>query len=154
MRFVRVAPVGSGRALEYFMTTSLKPAVAVSQAAPATMSLGAAPVLDLVHLSLQSLGDRSLETELLRLFDRQGRQVMERLCGETGRGERRWLGDLAHTLKGSARAVGARRVAVAAQDYEDALSHSSDSDVEKHLQILAASVTEARGVIRDLLQDA
>lgn len=154
MRFVRVTPFGGGRALEYFMTTSLKPAVAVSQSAHALAPLGAAPVLDLVHLSLQSLGDRALETELLRLFDRQCRQIMERLCGETGRGERRWLGDLAHTLKGSARAVGARRVAAAAQDYEDALSHSTDSDVEKRLQAFSASVTEARAVIRDLLQDA
>lgn len=132
------------------MTISLKPAVAVSS----SPHIGASPVLDLVHLSLQSLGDRALETELLRLFDRQGRHVMERLCGETGRGERRWLGDLAHTLKGSARAVGAGRVAVAAQDYEDALAHSNDSDVEKRLNALAASVAEARAAIRDLLQDA
>jgi HPt (histidine-containing phosphotransfer) domain-containing protein len=74
--------------------------------------------IDLVHLSRQTLGDRSLETELLRLFQRQCSQILRRLEAlETSRdaGARR---DLAHTLKGSARAVGAVAIADAAERCE------------------------------------
>ena len=35
--------------------------------------------IDLVHLSKQTFGERDLESELLRLFDRQSRQIVDRL---------------------------------------------------------------------------
>ena len=63
--------------------------------------------IDLVHLSRQTLGDRQLEVELLQLFDRQAAQIAARLGADTGNTDRRWRQDLSHTLKGSARAVGA-----------------------------------------------
>lgn len=108
--------------------------------------------IDLVHLSRQSLGDRDLETELLSLFDRQAGQIMARLSHCNGNGDRRWLHDLSHTLKGSARAVGAGRVARAAQAYEEALFGSAGADeLASHVARLAATVAEAQGAIRDLL---
>ena len=66
--------------------------------------------IDLVHLSKQTFGERDLESELLRLFDRQSRQIVDRLTDGPVT-ESRWRADLAHTLKGSARAVGAFGVA-------------------------------------------
>ena len=60
--------------------------------------------IDLVHLSRQTFGERDLEAELLRLFDRQSRQIVDRLT-EGPVTEARWRADLAHTLKGSARAL-------------------------------------------------
>lgn len=79
--------------------------------------------IDVAHLSVQTLGDRALERELLVLFDRQAAQVVQRLHAsmaakvpETGEAT-----DLAHSLKGSALAVGARRVAKAAEALEMAL---------------------------------
>ena len=85
----------------------------------------AEPVIDLVHLSRQTLGDTALESELLRLFDAQARAFVARLRAPTAQGETaRDLQpriDLAHTLKGSSRAIGAFALAEAAGAYEDAL---------------------------------
>ena len=72
----------------------------------------AARAIDLVHLARQTLGDRSLETEILALFVKQSEGLCARIAGASGEQARR---DLAHTLKGSARAVGAWRVAAAAE---------------------------------------
>jgi HPt (histidine-containing phosphotransfer) domain-containing protein len=71
--------------------------------------------VDLVHLARQTLGDRALEREVLGLFHVQARALyaqLERVA------EDRLRHDLAHTLKGSARAVGAWKVAEAAEACE------------------------------------
>lgn len=73
--------------------------------------------IDLVHLARQTLGDRALEAEILRLFVAQTANVLARLRSAE---DVRQRGDLAHTLKGSARAVGAWRVAVEAETCEAA----------------------------------
>lgn len=111
----------------------------------------ASATIDLVHLARQSLGDRALETELLVMFERQAHQIIDRLCEiplHIGTGRAELAHALAHTLKGSALAVGARRVASAAQDYENAVDgHNSD------VQILALriAVDEARRAVAHLL---
>ena len=114
-----------------------------------------APVLDLVHLSAQSLGDRNLELELLQLFDRQSEQILLRLDSGLALGERRWVRDLCHTLKGSARAVGAGHVAAAAEIYGEALlSPAGEAELDVHRAALVARVREVRAKIADLLKDA
>lgn len=111
--------------------------------------------IDLVHLSRQTLGDRALEMELLALFERQAAQAIDRLQQPNGNGERRWRHDLAHTLKGSARAVGAGRVAAAAQAYEEALfSSTSETDVAAVLGELAKAVDEARQAALEFVSEA
>ena len=105
-------------------------------------------VLDLVHLSRQTLGDLALETELLELFDRQAAVVLARLSGPAGaRGASG--ADIAHMLKGSARAVGAFAVANAAEALEHALR--SGVAAEADLAGLAAAVTDARRTVAALL---
>jgi HPt (histidine-containing phosphotransfer) domain-containing protein len=108
------------------------------------------PAIDLVHLSRQTLGDRALETELLRLFDRQASQIMERLhaCAS---GDRKALGDLAHTIKGSARAIGAIDVAAAAQACEDTLRPGSPLATDAALARLDERIAAAREAIASLL---
>lgn len=71
--------------------------------------------IDLVHLARQTLGDRALEQEILTLYVKQARSLLTRIeaCG-CGRDR----ADLAHTLKGSSRAVGAWQVAQAAEAVE------------------------------------
>jgi HPt (histidine-containing phosphotransfer) domain-containing protein len=64
--------------------------------------------VDLVHLARQTLGDRALEREVLGLFKVQARAIFAQLQAVTQKQARL---DLAHTLKGSARAVGAWQVA-------------------------------------------
>ena len=110
--------------------------------------------IDLVHLSRQSLGDRALEKELLQLFDRQAEQIIARLDSEIGVGDRKWRRDLSHTLCGSARAVGALRVAQTASLYEEALfSSASDRELKVLRDCMSEEVAAARAAIRDLLTD-
>ena len=110
--------------------------------------------IDLVHLARQTLGDRSLETELLQLFERQAAQIVERLNASKTDADRRWRHDLAHTLKGSARAVGATRVASTAQAYEEALfAPAPECAVASALADMAKAVSEARAFALEFLSD-
>ena len=102
--------------------------------------------IDLVHLARATLGDRSLEREVLQLFDRQSTLLVARLrnAGPDG------VAMIAHTMKGSARGIGAWRVARAAEAVE--MAEGSDAAVvAKALDQLAAASDEARAVIAELL---
>ena len=118
-------------------------------AAPATRHDGdAAPApIDLVHLARQCLGDRALETELLGLFARQAQAIVDSLSQSPPRIGIKARADLAHTLKGSALAVGARCVADAAQAYENAAARGTGAQIAA-LQI---AVDEARRAVASLL---
>jgi len=110
----------------------------------AAATSSAASPIDLVHLSRQSLGDRALELNLLALFERQACHIMEQLTGEgLSEAKRR---DHVHTLKGSARAIGALAVATDAQTYEGICSADA-------LNALSGSVDAARAAIAELLAD-
>jgi HPt (histidine-containing phosphotransfer) domain-containing protein len=100
--------------------------------------------IDLVHLARMTFGDRSLEREVLQLFDRQSAMLLERMRTATGEDTAR----LAHTLKGSARGVGAWQVAAAAAAVETADDRSRETAIEK----LAGAITQARGIIGELLR--
>lgn len=109
------------------------------------------PVIDLVHLSRQTLSDEALEVELLDLFDRQSARIIAQL-GEPGAGDAKIRGDLAHMLRGSALAVGAGRVARSAQIYEASCEAASHGPIAgAALDVLADSVAEARATIAQLL---
>jgi len=101
--------------------------------------------IDLVHLARTTLGDRSLEREVLQLFDRQSTLLIARMRSAAPAG----IATLAHTLKGSARGIGAWRVARASEALE--LAGSAGSDVTQALDQLAATADEARAVIAELL---
>jgi HPt (histidine-containing phosphotransfer) domain-containing protein len=74
-----------------------------------------APAIDLLHLSRYTLGNRALEAEVLALFVAQLPDTL--LALRRARGESDWR-IAAHTLKGSARAVGAWRLADLAEQAE------------------------------------
>ncbi len=107
--------------------------------------------IDLIHLARQTLGDRDLETELLGLFRRQARQVVERLSSDVPADALCWRADLAHTLKGSARAIGATRVAIKAEIYE-VQARDGKPDLNPALNALKSAVDEACRAIADLLR--
>ena len=104
-------------------------------------------VLDLVHLSRQTMGDRSLETELLELFDGQAAGAIARLTGPGANGPA--AAEIAHMLKGSARSVGAFAVASAAESLENALR--AGVAATRPLRELAGAVAEARRTVASLL---
>lgn len=99
--------------------------------------------IDLVHLSRVTLGDRSLEREVLQLFDRQAALILSRLREAGPRG----IVPLAHTLKGSARSVGASRIARAAEAVEAAAACPPAMIAE-----LETAINEARAMIAELLR--
>ena len=123
---------------------------------PTDRRCGERPV-DLVHLTRQCFGDKRLETELLRLFMRQARQIQGGLDAQVGDDSVGSLpaGDLLHTLVGSARVVGAHRVATLAEGYEAALrgrAHAALSETDR--ADMRAAVEEACGYIGGLLEVA
>lgn len=93
--------------------------------------------VDLVHLARQTLGDRTLEAEVLGLFARQASGVAARIAAAAPK-ERVVM---AHTLKGSARSIGAFRVAELAERIE-----ARPDDVAL-LDGLAVALGEARDFI-------
>ena len=71
--------------------------------------------LDLVHLAKYTFGDRGLECELLGLFRSQAGIYVSRL--ETAANAKEWR-DAAHSLKGSARGLGAWALGDIAEEIE------------------------------------
>ena len=103
--------------------------------------------LDLVYLARQTAGDRALEVELLGLFDRQAASIAERLAALDDENQDA-CANLAHKLKGSARAVGANGVAAAAEHYEYCARAGvlRPSDVKA----LIEAVAQVRAALREL----
>jgi HPt (histidine-containing phosphotransfer) domain-containing protein len=103
--------------------------------------------IDRSHLSRMTFGDHSLEREVLQLFDRQAELLMGRMraCEPAA------VATLAHTLKGSAVGIGARRVARAAGAAELAASRTPD-ECSLAIAELAQTVEEARTRIAGLLR--
>ena len=100
--------------------------------------------VDLVHLSRQSLGDRSLEQEILQLFRSQSKLYLNRLESASSTDERKLA---AHTVVGSARGLGAWKVAREAQKIE--LACNTKCDVSD----LRNAINEANDYIEALLSD-
>jgi HPt (histidine-containing phosphotransfer) domain-containing protein len=98
------------------------------------------PPLDLVHLARQCEGDRQLENELLGLFRLQSRALAAQLS-DVLPASLDSKAKIAHKLRGSALAVGARRVAAAARRIEECVS-AARNHVPPNAEDLAA-VTQA-----------
>ena len=110
-------------------------------------------LLDVAHLGAQTFADPALEREVLALFEEQCARLGPLVCGPGSRGER---ADAAHTLKGAARAVGARRVAALAEALEAALAREG-SDPAPVAAELAAAIAATRAAVaarRDPLASA
>jgi HPt (histidine-containing phosphotransfer) domain-containing protein len=104
--------------------------------------------IDFAHLARMTLGDRSLEREVLQLFDRQVDMLMARLTS----GDPAAAAGAAHTLKGSAQGIGAWSVARAAAAVEGAATARQSSELARAVSRLAAATDEARVAIARLLQ--
>jgi len=83
------------------------------------------PPVDLVHLARHCLGDCELEDELLRLFRLQAQALTAQLS-DPSQLSLESKAKIAHKLRGSALAVGARRIAGAALRIEELASAATD----------------------------
>jgi HPt (histidine-containing phosphotransfer) domain-containing protein len=101
--------------------------------------------IDIAHLKRMTLGNADLEREVLAMFSAQAvglAATLARLPSDAGA--------LVHTLKGSARAIGAFAVADAASHLEVLLRKGEDP--AQALLQLNEAVTEARTAIEAILQ--
>jgi HPt (histidine-containing phosphotransfer) domain-containing protein len=106
----------------------------------------AAPI-DREHLARMTLGERSLEREVLGLFDRQA----EIMLGRMSKSAPAVAAAAAHTLKGSARGIGAWRVANAAEAVELAAAGPS-GEYKTALGTIKEAVDEAKTAIAEMLR--
>ena len=93
-----------------------------------------------------TLGDRSLEREVLEIFARQTTLMLKRIAGA----DPARAAAAAHTLKGSARGVGAWRVAKAAERLEQAAGEGDERTMRAAIAELEAASFEARTAIVSL----
>lgn len=107
----------------------------------------AAPAIDRGHLARMTFGDRSLEQELLQLFDRQAVLLIERMRASGPAA----IATLAHTLKGSALSIGAGSVARAAAAVELGCVTGA-AECDRAIDGLVNAIDEARALIAELLR--
>lgn len=123
----------------------MRPAISAGADGRAEDRRSEAPI-DRAHLARYTLGDSVLEVEILGLFAGQAPATLAALAGAAD--PKAWR-DAAHTLKGSARAVGATRVAAAAAAAEH-LARAEPRQRQAALDAVAAAVDEACGWIAAL----
>jgi HPt (histidine-containing phosphotransfer) domain-containing protein len=101
--------------------------------------------IDFEHLKRMTLGDAGLEQEVLAMFAAQSVKLMAALAAMPAD-----AGALAHTLKGSARAIGAVGVAEAAARLEAVLANGADPS--SLVAELGDAVALARAAIEAVLR--
>ena len=101
--------------------------------------------VDLVHLARQTLNDRRVEREVLRLFLRQSAVQLARLARAETPAERKMA---AHTIVGAARGIGAWEVARLATEIEQ-----TEPGNGVDLARLTLAIDEAGAYIHTLLGD-
>jgi HPt (histidine-containing phosphotransfer) domain-containing protein len=107
-------------------------------------------VIDEEHLGRMTLGDVSLEREVLEIFVRQIGIMLKRIDSA----EPRVAAAAAHTLKGSARGIGAWRLAQAAEQLEEAVAGRLHGEaVSAATEALEAACQEVSAAIRARLGD-
>jgi HPt (histidine-containing phosphotransfer) domain-containing protein len=101
--------------------------------------------IDIEHLRRMTLGDAGLEREVLAMFSAQSVSLIGALAAMPPD-----AGALAHTLKGSARAIGAFRVADVAACLEATIK--SGGDPLPALSALKAAIALAREAVDAILR--
>jgi HPt (histidine-containing phosphotransfer) domain-containing protein len=101
--------------------------------------------IDIAHLKRMTLGDAGLEQEVLAMFAGQAARLIDALAGLPPE-----AAALAHTLKGSARAIGAFQVADAAEALEAALAGVGEP--AEAMAELKQAIAQARTAIDAMLR--
>ena len=106
--------------------------------------------VDLVHLARYTLGNKAFEREILDLFVSQSRVTLSRL--EAATTDKEWR-DQAHALLGSAKAVGAKKVADRVLIAQKLPGACNDPQQFAVLKAIAAEIDIANRYIRDLFPE-
>ncbi len=119
-------------------STQMSASIAASLEEPETQAV------DMDHLLHYTMGDENLAREVLGLFSTQGRIYLENLSETSDPKERKIA---AHTLKGSAKGVGAHRVAGRAETLEGLAETGNEADWAEALSALKADFAQADAFI-------
>ena len=106
------------------------------------------PPVDLVHLARHTFGDTELEREVLQLFVAQSHAYLNRL--KEARDTEQWR-RASHTIKGSARGIGAWAVAARAEAAERLGSDVEDTRCREAIIALEEEIDSANSYIRSLI---
>lgn len=111
------------------------------------MDSGLPPIFERAHLQQYIDQNPQLEREIIDLFLFQLPDILSQLhnCSDA-RDWRLWT----HTLKGSAMAVGARRIELAALELEDPRFSEDSPERKARLRALELLVAEFKGMARHL----
>jgi HPt (histidine-containing phosphotransfer) domain-containing protein len=139
-----IASCGAAKSLEGMMSALTSDVI--EQTSAPSIAPGAEPI-DLVHLRRMTLGERSLEREVLQLFCRQADMLVARMQ----KAKPAVAAASAHTLMGSARGIGTWRVAATAETVER-VATAEPAKLPRALVELIAAVDEAKMAIADLLR--
>ncbi|MEN6543413.1 Hpt domain-containing protein [Parvibaculum sp.] len=101
------------------------------------MTVKSTPALDLDHLAQYTLGNRDLEAELLGLFRSQAQLYLDRLGDAAD--DKEWR-DAAHSLKGSARGLGAFALGDIAEEAERMVDRARRAAMIERLRAAIAAV--------------
>jgi hypothetical protein len=107
--------------------------------------------LDMIHLAKQTLGDKGIEEEVLRVFDDASRTYFARIETSTN------VADLMvhlHTLSAAAAGVGARAIADLARMVEEDLKDGKPVDPERIEDLHMAVVECSQWIERVLPKDS
>lgn len=107
--------------------------------------------VDLEHLGRYTGGDKSLNAEILRLFDGQITEMVTKLQSVLEQRDPKTWRQVTHTIKGAARGVGAFGMGQAAADAEpvDPVSHPDRAG--QALQVLKVQGEAVQAFIQDYL---
>lgn len=108
--------------------------------APRSNAPSASKPIDLVHLARQTMGDRAVELEVLKIFARQARQCLVEFAAADQDGKIA----TAHRLKGAAQAVGAFPLSKCAEEVEAGAVDAA------HIAQMTAAVAETENFINRL----
>jgi HPt (histidine-containing phosphotransfer) domain-containing protein len=111
-------------------------------------------ILDEEHLGRMTLGDRLVEREVLEIFVRHSATTLDLILGCIADRDPAAAAAAAHTMIGSARGIGAWRVAQAAERLERALNTGGDEQQwGEAIAALKAANLEANTAIGARLAD-
>jgi HPt (histidine-containing phosphotransfer) domain-containing protein len=109
-----------------------------------------AHAIDLEHLARYTGGEKDLNGEILRLFDGQVTSMVAELNGLlASRDARRWR-EIAHTIKGAARGVGAFEMGEAAAEAEP-LNPADNAEAQAAIRKLEQQAETVRAFISSYL---
>ena len=113
--------------------------------------------VDLDHLNGYTGGDGSLNRQILGLFDSQCHEIIEKLAdfaesGETEAEAKNWR-DVAHSLKGASRGIGAFELGEIAAQVEK-INLSDHGQVLEALQQLKTKAAQVHQFIDDLAKES